>query len=149
VAGCVAGGLFPIALALIGDLVPVQQRQVAIGRLLAVGLSGNLVGASIAGVIADLVGWRGVFGVFGLFALIMTVTAYLALRGHDQAKRAPFRLASVVAGFPQACSPIRAPRSVSERCSWRGCSSTGGGFPYVAPAAACERRGAPHRSQAW
>src|SRR5712672_1733273 len=61
VAGCVAGGLFPIALALIGDLVPVQQRQVAIGRLLAVGLSGNLVGASIAGVIADLVGWRGVF----------------------------------------------------------------------------------------
>src|SRR6202035_111191 len=89
VAGCVAGGLFPIALALIGDLVPVQQRQVAIGRLLAVGLSGNLVGASIAGVIADLVGWRGVFGVFGLFALIMTATAYLALRGRAPARPPP------------------------------------------------------------
>ena len=38
VAGLVAGGVFPVAMALIGDLVPVQQRQVAIGRLLAIGL---------------------------------------------------------------------------------------------------------------
>jgi predicted MFS family arabinose efflux permease len=107
-AGCVAGGLFPIALALIGDLVPVHQRQVAIGRLLAVGLSGNLLGASIAGVIADLAGWRGVFGAFGLFALIVAGTAYLALRGRDQAKRAPFRLASVAAGFRSVFADPRA-----------------------------------------
>jgi predicted MFS family arabinose efflux permease len=107
-AGCVAGGLFPIALALIGDLVPVHQRQVAIGQLLAVGLSGNLLGASIAGVIADLLGWRGVFGAFGLFALIVAVTAYLALRGRDQAKRAPFRLAAVAAGFRSVFADPRA-----------------------------------------
>ena len=53
VAGLVAGGVFPVAMALIGDLVPVNQRQVAIGRLLAIGLTGNLLGASIAGVIGD------------------------------------------------------------------------------------------------
>jgi DHA1 family inner membrane transport protein len=108
VAGCVAGGLFPIALALIGDLVPVQQRQVAIGRLLAVGLSGNLLGASIAGVITDLVGWRGVFGTFGLFAVIITGTAYLALRGRDEGEHPPFRLASVVAGFRSVFADPRA-----------------------------------------
>ncbi len=108
VAGCVAGGLFPIALALIGDLVPIQQRQVAIGRLLAVGLSGNLVGASVAGVIADLAGWRGVFGAFGLFALIVSITAYLALRGDDPGKRAPFRVASAVAGFRSVLADPRA-----------------------------------------
>jgi predicted MFS family arabinose efflux permease len=107
-AGCVAGGLFPIALALIGDLVPVHQRQVAIGRLLAVGLSGNLLGASIAGVIADLVGWRGVFGVFGLFALLMAITAFVALRGRDKAKRAPFRIASAIAGFRSVFADPRA-----------------------------------------
>jgi len=45
----------------------VDQRQVAIGRLLAVGLTGNLVGSTIAGVIGDLLGWRGVFAVLGLF----------------------------------------------------------------------------------
>jgi predicted MFS family arabinose efflux permease len=108
VAGCVAGGLFPIALALIGDLVPVQQRQVAIGRLLAVGLTGNLLGASIAGVITDLVGWRGVFGTFGLFAVIITLTAYLALRGQDEGVHPSFRLASVVAGFRSVFADPRA-----------------------------------------
>lgn len=107
VAGCVAGGLFPIALALIGDLVPVRDRQVAIGRLLAVGLTGNLIGASIAGVIGDLVGWRGVFGSFGLFALIVTVAAYLALRGGG-AKPTPFRLQSVIAGFRSVFADPRA-----------------------------------------
>src|SRR5262249_3340475 len=55
-AGLVAGGVFPVAMALIGDLVPVEQRQVAIARLLAVALTGNLVGSSIAGVIGDLMG---------------------------------------------------------------------------------------------
>ena len=43
-AGLVAGGVFPAAMALVGDLVPVGQRQVAIGRLLAIGLTGNLLG---------------------------------------------------------------------------------------------------------
>ena len=55
-AGLVAGGVFPVAMALVGDLVPINQRQVAIGRLLAVGLTGNLLGSSIAGVIGDLFG---------------------------------------------------------------------------------------------
>lgn len=107
-AGCVAGGLFPIALALLGDLVPVQQRQVAIGRLLAVGLSGNLIGASISGVIADLLGWRLVFASFGLFALAVALTAYLALRGRKEGKRGPLSLDSAIAGFRSVFADPRA-----------------------------------------
>jgi MFS transporter, DHA1 family, inner membrane transport protein len=80
-AGLVAGGVFPVAMALTGDLVPVNQRQVAIGRLLAVGLTGNLVGSSIAGVIGDLFGWRGVFVILGSFGLIVTIAAFFAFRG--------------------------------------------------------------------
>ena len=34
-------------MALVGDLVPINQRQVMIGRLLAVGLTGNVLGAAI------------------------------------------------------------------------------------------------------
>ena len=68
-------GIFPVAMALIGDLVPVHQRQVAIGRLLAVGLTGNLLGASISGVIGDFFGWRGVFAVLGAFGLIVAYPA--------------------------------------------------------------------------
>jgi MFS transporter, DHA1 family, inner membrane transport protein len=55
-AGLVAGGIFPVAMALIGDLIAVNQRQVAIGRLLAVALTGNLLGSLIAGIIGDLLG---------------------------------------------------------------------------------------------
>ena len=61
VGGLAAGGIFPIALAVAADQVPVAQRQVAIGRLLFAAMTGNLLGASGAGVIGDLIGWRGVF----------------------------------------------------------------------------------------
>jgi predicted MFS family arabinose efflux permease len=108
-AGLVAGGLFPVAMALIGDLVPVQQRQVAIGRLLAIGLTGNLLGASISGVIADFVGWRGVFAVFGLFGLIVALAAFVILLGVVVSKpAAPFSLPNVVNGFRSIFADPRA-----------------------------------------
>jgi predicted MFS family arabinose efflux permease len=95
-AGLVAGGIFPVAMALIGDLVPIHQRQIMIGRLLAVGLTGNVLGAAIAGVIADLFGWRGIFAVIGLFSLAITVGAFFILRGFPVPKPRPvFNLAAV------------------------------------------------------
>jgi DHA1 family inner membrane transport protein len=64
-AGIAAGGIFPVSLAIVGDLVPVTERQIALGRYLAVVISGNFLGASLAGAVADLIGWRGVFVVIG------------------------------------------------------------------------------------
>src|SRR5438874_5767725 len=64
-AGIAAGGIFPVSLAVVGDLVPVAERQIALGRYLAVVISGNFLGGSLAGLIADLIGWRGVFVVIG------------------------------------------------------------------------------------
>jgi DHA1 family inner membrane transport protein len=108
VAGLVAGGVFPMAMALIGDLVPVDQRQVAIGRLLAVGLTGNLVGASISGVIGDLFGWRGVFAILGLFGLMVAIAAFFAFRGVMSPPRAPFNRAAVLANFRSIFADPRA-----------------------------------------
>ena len=99
VAGALAGGIFPIAMALVGDLVPVEQRQVAMGRLLAVGLTGNVLGASLAGVIGDLAGWRGVFGVISVFSLCVAIAAFFAFRGYVTPKPAPFNRAAVLANF--------------------------------------------------
>jgi predicted MFS family arabinose efflux permease len=98
-AGLVAGGVFPVAMALVGDLVPVNQRQVAIGRLLGIALTGNVIGSTIAGVIGDLLGWRGVFGILGLFGLIVTIAAFFALRGVATAPTRRFNRAAVVANF--------------------------------------------------
>ena len=99
IAGVCAGGIFPIGMALVGDLVPIESRQVAIGRLLAVGLTGNLVGAVISGGIGDLLGWRGVFFSIGSFGLITAVVAYFAFRGLNVGKPRRFNLAAAAAGF--------------------------------------------------
>src|SRR5499433_1557105 len=107
-AGLVAGGIFPVAMALTGDLVPVEQRQVAIARLLAVGLTGNLVGSTIAGVIGDLLGWRGVFAILGSFELIVTVAAFVALRSVVVPARPPFNRVAVIANFRSIFADPRA-----------------------------------------
>ena len=107
-AGLVAGGIFPVAMALTGDLVPVKQRQVAIGRLLAVGLTGNLIGASLAGVIGDLFGWRGVFAILGLFGSIVTIAAFFAFRGVVTPPSQSFNRAAVLANFRSIFADPRA-----------------------------------------
>jgi MFS transporter, DHA1 family, inner membrane transport protein len=79
-AGLAAGGVFPIALAVAGDRVPIEQRQVAIGRLLFAAMTGNLLGASGAGVVGDLIGWRGVFFLTGAIDLIALGLAFRGFR---------------------------------------------------------------------
>jgi len=80
VSGIASGGVFPIALAVVGDNVPLAQRQVALGRLLGAAMIGNLLGASGAGAVADLFGWRGVFVATALVGFVVLVVAVIGLR---------------------------------------------------------------------
>ena len=108
-AGLIAGGVFPVAMALVGDLVPIHQRQIMIGRLLAVGLTGNVLGAAIAGVIGDLFGWRGIFAVIGAFGLIVTIAAFYILRSFPVPKPRPaFNLPAVKANYQSIFADPRA-----------------------------------------
>jgi len=84
IGGAAAGGVFPIALAIIGDQVPVRRRQVAIGRVLFAAMSGNLLGASGAGVVSDLISWRGVFVGTGAIDLIALGLAVPGFRGMNE-----------------------------------------------------------------
>ncbi|MBI3436546.1 MAG: MFS transporter [Proteobacteria bacterium] len=79
-AGIVNGGLFPIALAIVGDLVPVEQRQVAMSRILAAAMLGNLLGSPFAGLIGDLAGWRAIFIAMGLVSLVALAAALVGFR---------------------------------------------------------------------
>lgn len=98
-AGVVAGGLFPISLALAGDVVPIQRRQVAISRLLAGAMLGNLLGATASGVVADLFNWRGVFVVNGVFAAIAMVAAFIGFGGPGAKPPRTIDLKSVPASY--------------------------------------------------
>lgn len=99
VAGVAAGGVFPIALALVGDLVRLEERQVAIGRHVGVVMMGNLLGAIAAGVIADVFGWRGVFGVLAAFGMIAFVMLLWRTRSVALPPPAPFDLKSVPTSY--------------------------------------------------
>jgi predicted MFS family arabinose efflux permease len=84
VAGAAAGGVIPLALALVGDRVEMARRQVAISRLLIAVITGQLVGSSLAGILAAFIGWRGVF----VISAVMMVVAFVAtLTGFRNAPR--------------------------------------------------------------
>lgn len=91
VSGVAAGGVFPTALALVGDRVPVAQRQVAFSRVLAGAMMGNLLGASGAGVIADLFGWRAVFVATALVGFIVLLAAAYGFHQHRVPDAVPAR----------------------------------------------------------
>ena len=69
VSGGAAGGVFPLAIAIIGDRVPLERRQVALSRLLVAGLTGSVAGGALAAAVAPLIGWRGVMLVCAAAAL--------------------------------------------------------------------------------
>lgn len=108
VAGAAAGGIFPVGMAVIGDLIPIGGRQVAIGRWLAAVITGNLLGSSLSGIIADLTGWRGVFFVITGLGVVALVVAIITLRHAARAKRIGFSLKGFGAGYKSVFSNPRA-----------------------------------------
>lgn len=95
VSGVGGGGVFPITLSLVGDLFPLRQRQVALSRVLAGAMAGNLLGASLSGVIGDLVGWRGVLLAIGLLVLAASAAVGWGFRAQVNAPRRRMNLADL------------------------------------------------------
>lgn len=60
VGGIATGAIFPAGLAFVADSVSVEKRQVLLARYVTASLAGNLSGAWIGGIVADLTDWRGV-----------------------------------------------------------------------------------------
>src|SRR6266404_7181087 len=98
-AGVGAGGVFPIALGLTSDLVAPDKRQVAIGRTLAGAMTGNLLGASLSGLIGDFLGWRGVLAVLGSLAVVASVAVAIGFRGAALTKTPPTNLSALPHGY--------------------------------------------------
>jgi len=97
VAGAACGGSFPVAMALVSDFVPLERRQVVIGRLLSATISGNLLGAAASGVVADAIHWRGVFVILGVVSLSALLIGHFGLRRLPAETRQAFDLPSVLA----------------------------------------------------
>jgi MFS family permease len=81
IAGGAAGGVFPLAIATVGDSVPMERRQVALSRLLVAGLSGAIAGGALSAALAPFIGWRGVM----LLCAAAALSGLVALRGQRAA----------------------------------------------------------------
>lgn len=87
--GAVAGGIGPVTIALLSDRVAVEHRQVALGRLLSALIGGQVVGASVAGLLVGLIGWRWVVVLAALVVGLVCVLAAFKLRGRIEARSSP------------------------------------------------------------
>jgi predicted MFS family arabinose efflux permease len=99
ISGIVAGGVFPISVAIAADLVSVEKRQVAVGRMLGAAMIGNVLGSPAAGVAADLTGWRGIFVGMGVLAAIAMVAAVVGFRGLTASAAARVSIRSLPAAY--------------------------------------------------
>ena len=97
--GLGAGGTFPVAMSLVGDLVPLKGRQLALSRNLMGSMSGNLLGASLSGVIGDFIGWRPVLILLGVLVLIGAVMVLRGFRRSMAVPRRPVELAALKKGY--------------------------------------------------
>jgi predicted MFS family arabinose efflux permease len=98
-AGVGSGGVFPIALGLASDLVGPEKRQVAIGRTLAGSMTGNLLGASVSGLIGDFLGWRGVLAVLGALVVLASFAVTAGFRGAELQAPPKTTFAALKAGY--------------------------------------------------
>jgi predicted MFS family arabinose efflux permease len=97
-AGIAGAGILPISFALIGDSFALAVRQVALSRFLGATLIGQLVGASAAGIIAEMIGWRGVLGLCALLACVAAIVAAFWLPRSQQPAQA-FNLAEAISRY--------------------------------------------------
>jgi len=99
ISGIMAGGVFPIAVAIAADLVSFERRQVAVGRILSAAMIGNVLGSPLAGIAADLIGWRGVFVGMGALAGTAVVATGFGFRGLRTSAAEPIEIASMPATY--------------------------------------------------
>lgn len=78
--GVFAAATMPVSLALIGDLVPMKQRQQAIATFMGIAFLGQATSMTIGGTIAALTSWRGVFLTYAVVAAAITVVLLVTAR---------------------------------------------------------------------
>lgn len=98
-AGVGSGGVFPVSMSLVADLVGPDKRQIALGRTLAGAMAGNLLGATLSGLIGDLTGWRGVLALLGVLAIGSSIMLGIGFRGAAMTRQPRAGFAAVRQGY--------------------------------------------------
>jgi predicted MFS family arabinose efflux permease len=98
-AGIGSGGVFPIALSLVSDLVGPEKRQIAMSRTLGGAMAGNLLGATASGLIGDFLGWRGVLAALGVLVMIASIAIAAGFRGAALVRPPRTKFSAILSGL--------------------------------------------------
>jgi predicted MFS family arabinose efflux permease len=126
-AGMAAGGVFPLAIASIGDNVPLERRQVALSRLLVAGLTGSIAGGALAALLEPFIGWRGVL----LLCAAASLSGFLVLREAAPPPATRFNLAEALTRY-RGILGLKAARRLYLAVFLEGAMLLGV-FPFLAP----------------
>ena len=144
VAGAAAGGVIPLALALMGDRVPMERRQVAIGRFLVAVILGQLSGSTFAGLIEGRVGWHGVFAINAAVAVLGCAAT---LFGFDRSQRLPPRRPEFGLALTRYRTIVANPRArVLFAAVFVEAIAVFGIFPHLAPLIEARGEGGPREA---
>jgi predicted MFS family arabinose efflux permease len=94
--GLAAGTVMPLAIALVGDSVSMKDRQVALSRLVAFVITGQIAGGSISGLLEPYLGWRGVLLAAALLVAAAVAATLLGARSRPPEPRHAFDPAQAV-----------------------------------------------------
>lgn len=81
ITGIFAASVMPVSLALLADLVPMEERQSAIGTFMGISFLGQGLSMAIGGSIAFFLNWRGVFAAYSVLAALVTILFFTV--GHN------------------------------------------------------------------
>jgi len=108
VGGLAAGGIIPLAFAVVGDRFPYEQRQVALTRVLMAAMLGQFVSVIGSGLIASVSSWRVVMVTSAAITLVVLAVAMHQLKPRPDAVRTHFTWAAVRNGYRKVFANPRA-----------------------------------------
>lgn len=109
-AGLSGAAIIPNCLAFIGDTIAMPRRQAVLARYMVFMSGGAVSGQAIGGIVADLVGWQGVFVLVGAFLTLAGLVLVVQMRVNPVLARRPLEPAGGVrAAFLQMLSLRHSP----------------------------------------
>lgn len=74
--GTFAASVMPVGLAIIGDVIPMEKRQSAVGTFMGISFLGQGLSMAIGGSIAFFLSWHGVFLTYSALAALSTLLLF-------------------------------------------------------------------------
>lgn len=99
IGGAAAGGIIPLAFAIVGDRFPMSERQLALSRVLTAIIAGQLTGSIGSGFVASFFGWRIATVAATAFALVAFIVTLWQLHPTPGVQREKPSLGEFLHGY--------------------------------------------------